>query len=125
MRKRKNKQIYFAFILAILIGLIGIQQAGFFSQATADTATTALANNTIESKTNKNTAAKLKTHPLDQNIKIHFINVGQGDSIWIETGQENILMDAGNTGKGYIAADYLKQHDVNSVTFLIGTHEDA
>ncbi|MDO8427625.1 MAG: ComEC/Rec2 family competence protein [Candidatus Diapherotrites archaeon] len=125
MRKRKNKQIYLALILVILIALIGIQQAGFFSQTITNANTINSANTTSTPKTNMNSGTQLEKQALDQNVKIHFIDVGQGDSIWIETGQENILVDAGNTGKGYVVADYLKQHNAITATYLIGTHEDA
>ena len=40
----------------------------------------------------------------DSNVKIHYIDVGQGDSELIQIGDKNILIDAGTSDKK--ALDY-------------------
>jgi len=62
---------------------------------------------------------------LDENAYVHFIDVGQGDSILIQYKGENILIDAGDNGKGKIVADYLKSKGVFNLKYLVGTHSDA
>lgn len=54
----------------------------------------------------------------DKSLRIHVIDVGQGDAIWIQTPTgQNILVDAGDQGLfnktngGIIIADYLAFHD--------------
>lgn len=55
-------------------------------------------------------------------LKIHFIDVGQADSILIQCGNENMLIDAGNNDDGDMLVEYIKSQDVNKLDYLIGTH---
>lgn len=41
-------------------------------------------------------------------MRVHFINVGQRDSILIQTGNENVLIDGGGKEKGDDVVAYLK-----------------
>ncbi len=67
----------------------------------------------------------LKTTEAASNVKVHFINVGQGDSILIQTGNENVLIDGGGKGKGNEVVAYLKKQKVKTLTALVSTHPDA
>jgi competence protein ComEC len=59
-------------------------------------------------------------------LYVHFINVGQGDSIFIRTAaNENILIDAGKTGEGPTVVNYLKKQKVTTIDAVISTHPDA
>ncbi|MGX9134482.1 ComEC/Rec2 family competence protein [Rummeliibacillus sp. JY-2-4R] len=58
-------------------------------------------------------------------VKVHIIDVGQGDSIFIQTPKESIIIDGGNKGKGQIVIDYLKQQGVSQLDAVISTHPDA
>ena len=56
-------------------------------------------------------------------LTVHFIDVGQGDSILIQTSQgQNMLIDAGSNSKGEVVKEYLQKHGVSKVDILIGTH---
>lgn len=59
------------------------------------------------------------------NVKVHFINVGQGDSILIQTPNENILIDGGGKGKGDEVVAYLKKQKIKTLTAVVSTHPDA
>ncbi|WP_234028440.1 ComEC/Rec2 family competence protein [Lentibacillus sp. Marseille-P4043] len=64
------------------------------------------------------------SEPLDQ-MKVHFIDVGQGDSIFIQTPNEKtILIDAGPPKAGKTVVNFLKKHDVKKIDLLIATHPD-
>lgn len=57
---------------------------------------------------------------------VHFIDVGQGDATYIETPTgDDILIDAGNKGKGDAVVAYLKKLKVDDIEILISTHPDA
>ncbi len=54
------------------------------------------------------------------NMKIHYIDVGQGDSELIQVDNKNILIDAGcNDSK---ALNYLKSIGINKLDYVIATH---
>lgn len=56
-------------------------------------------------------------------MKVHFINVGQADSILIQTPQQkNILIDGGDKPSGPKLVQYLKAHGVTTLDALIVTH---
>ncbi|WP_410507715.1 hypothetical protein RSJ42_13015 [Methanosarcina hadiensis] len=46
--------------------------------------------------------------PSGQNLTVHFLDVGQGDSILIEYKNKNMLIDAGENDQGEVVTDYLK-----------------
>ena len=56
------------------------------------------------------------------NLKIHFINVGQADSILIQQGSKLMLIDAGNNGDGKLVKNYLLELGVKTLDYVIGTH---
>ncbi|MBC1376368.1 MBL fold metallo-hydrolase [Listeria sp. FSL L7-0091] len=59
-------------------------------------------------------------------IKVHFIDVGQGDAIYIKAPSgEDILIDAGNKGKGKIVVNYLKKLKVKDIEVMVASHADA
>lgn len=55
-------------------------------------------------------------------LKVHFIDVGQGDSILIQSGAENMLVDAGTNESGPTVTAYLQSLGVTKLSYLIGTH---
>ncbi len=60
-------------------------------------------------------------------LKITLLDIGQGDATLITTPKgKNILIDAGNIGKGTdIILPYLQSHRINSLDMIIATHYDA
>ena len=55
-------------------------------------------------------------------LKISYLDVGQADSILIETGNESMLIDAGNNSDGNGLVEYLKSQDITKLKYVIGTH---
>lgn len=60
--------------------------------------------------------------PLNGDLNVHFINVGQADSILIQQGSKSMLIDAGNNGDGKLVKNYLLQQGIKSLDYVIGTH---
>ncbi len=63
-----------------------------------------------------------------ENLKIHFIDVGQGDSILIEeAGGKNILVDGGDRADRIAAEiiNYLKDQNIKRLDYIISTHPHA
>jgi len=58
-----------------------------------------------------------------ENLKIHFIDVGQADSILIDlSGDNEILIDAGNKGDADTIINYVKNQNIDDIEYLILTH---
>lgn len=61
--------------------------------------------------------------PKTTGLRIHFIDVGQADSILIQTPQgKNILVDAGNNDDGPLVTGYLAKLGVKKLEAVVGTH---
>ena len=56
-------------------------------------------------------------------LRIHFLDVGEGDSILIQTSKDKtILVDAGNLITGFKVVEYLKKNNIHNLDYLIFTH---
>lgn len=59
-------------------------------------------------------------------MAVHFIDVGQGDSIFIEAPNgKTMLIDGGVKGAGKEIVAYLKAQGVNRLDYVVATHPDA
>lgn len=61
----------------------------------------------------------------DKELKIHYIDVGQGDCILIQYDGKNALIDSGDTGAAKKVITYLNEASVAEIDTLIITHPDA
>ncbi|ASK61064.1 competence protein [Virgibacillus phasianinus] len=60
-----------------------------------------------------------------QNMEVHFIDVGQGDCILIQTPEnKTILIDGGTPNSGGEIVDFLEQQQIQTINLLIVTHPD-
>lgn len=63
---------------------------------------------------------------LKPEMEVHFIDVGQGDSILIQTPDgANILIDAGIQSAGEKVVSFLKSKDVGKLDLVVATHPHA
>lgn len=59
-------------------------------------------------------------------MRVHFIDVGQGDSIFIESPNgQTMLIDGGVKGAGPEIVAYLKEQGVQKLDAVVATHPDA
>jgi len=64
-----------------------------------------------------------KPASLPSDLKIHFIDVKQGDSILIETpSRKTILVDAGKNSNSNTVLNYIKSRKISKIDAIIGTH---
>ena len=90
-------------------------------------------SNTTQSKKNSLSKKSASSHVANNSsttktsskLLVHFIDVGQGDSILITQGKHAMLIDAGNNDKGTTVQLYLKKQGLTSLDYVIGTHPDA
>lgn len=69
---------------------------------------------------NKNIA--YSSSPTSGKLKIHFIDVGQGDSELIQSQNENMLIDTGTNESKNSLISYLKQQNIKKIDYLVLTH---
>jgi len=58
----------------------------------------------------------------DTNITVHFIDVGQGDSIFIDTQNKDVLIDAGPASASSNVLNYLDDLNITHIHLVIATH---
>ena len=92
MLKERKKVILLSFILFLLFSLSSCESKAAFSNA------------------NKN------------DLIIHYIDVGQGDSILIQIHGKNMLIDAGTPESINDLVNYLKKQKINKFDYVIETH---
>lgn len=60
---------------------------------------------------------------LDGKLKVSYIDVGQGDAIFMELPNgKSMLIDAGNPSDGSIVVSYIKHEGVSKIDYLVATH---
>ena len=74
--------------------------------------------NTDQAEQTNSTAAR--------KMQVYYLDVGQGDSIYIKTPNgDDILIDGGNNDRGDDVVAYLKKYHVDDLEVMIATHPDA
>ncbi len=61
----------------------------------------------------------------DETLGVHFIDVGQGDAILLETPNVVILVDGGVRTAGEIVVQYLVDRGIREIDLIIATHPHA
>lgn len=130
-KKKNNKSKIYGLIAILLIASISI----FWEKIKADNI-----NNLVEQVTNSNeiieTAEKLNISEMPatanvednsstvegENVVIYYLDVGQADSILIQSNGKNMLIDAGTNDMGKTVIADLKKYGVGKIDYLIGTH---
>lgn len=76
-----------------------------------------------EAAAKKHTDENIAETPAAQGeLQLHFIDVGQGDCIFLKTDSANMLIDCGNPEDGPEVADYLSALGVTEINAFVGSH---
>lgn len=97
--KKKSSLKWYSAILGIVALIVGI----------------ILENNGIHLGESDNTVA-------EGELFVHYIDVGQGDCIFIESESKNMLIDCGESSESDIVISYLQEQNVSKIDYLVGTH---
>ncbi len=62
---------------------------------------------------------------VENGVFVHFIDVGQGDSTFIDIGEFEVLIDAGDNSSGDIVSQYISNMVDGSLDIVVATHPDA
>jgi len=60
----------------------------------------------------------------DKTLYVNYIDVGQGDSIFLKVGDCDILIDGGKSGSASTVVNYLKGKGVDDIELMINSHPD-
>lgn len=67
----------------------------------------------------------LKDAPGSGDFEVHFLDVGQGLSVLVKSGDHALLYDGGDRESSSFVVSYLKQQQVERLDYLIASHYDA
>lgn len=122
--KLRNKKIYISLPLTLIMLFTFAILDGNKNQhteasntkeiLTSENRVTPVAANTTKSEESKSKAP--------EELKVHFIDVGQADSILIQQGNQAMLVDAGNKADDKTVKSYLDKVGVKELNTVIGTH---
>jgi competence protein ComEC len=138
MRIRRNfLNLLLCICLSIaLVGCSSQQNAIHNNSATNNIASTITNNNASNNNTSKpsseaseqSTASEKTESSTDNSIsdlEVHFLDVGQGDCIFLTCDNQSMLIDAGDNTKGSTVAAYLKNQGIKTLEIVVGSHNDA
>ncbi len=60
--------------------------------------------------------------PQDNDLRVYYFDVGQGDSILITNNGKTMLIDANTDESGNKVSEYLKNLGISKIDYLVGTH---
>ena len=69
------------------------------------------------------TSPPTTTPPVEGELAVHFIDVGQGDAILIDLGETEVLIDGGDKSPGVVS--YLKDYVDGALEVMVATHPHA
>jgi beta-lactamase superfamily II metal-dependent hydrolase len=55
-------------------------------------------------------------------MTVHFLDVGQADSIFIDFGSYEVLVDGGNNSDGPLVVNYIRPYVDGNLELMVGTH---
>ncbi|HEY8891739.1 MAG TPA: ComEC/Rec2 family competence protein [Clostridium sp.] len=116
--------------LSSLLGLILIFSLTGCSSISENTSKTVLSQSI---KSNQNitkevTQPNINTISVDDKketrgkLIVHYIDVGQADSILIEQGSSSMLIDAGNNEDSDTVKNYISRQGITKLDYIVGTH---
>ena len=115
-RRKKSTQKF----IGSIIGIIVLMIAGLFGLNNENI------NSILETENNANTTAEQEitanSMPVDGNLNIYFIDVGQADSILITNNDASMLIDAGNNEDGEDVVNFIKDKGITKLDYVVGTH---
>lgn len=96
------------------------------TQSTTQSTTQATTQAPTQSTTQATTQAPTLAPTDGTTLTVHYLDVGQGDSIFIELPQnKTMLIDASTGAYGEGIADYIEQKGYSKIDYLVATHPHA
>ncbi len=119
--KKKSKNT----IIGLFVALALIFGGGEILNSTTDTKVTynETSGQTIQNENVEKEESTQTVNNSEDNLKVHFIDVGQGDSIFIELPNDEVmLIDAGESSEEEKVYNYITNLGYNNIDYVVGTH---
>ena len=119
--KKKSKNT----IIGLFVALALIFGGGEILNSTTDTKVTynETSGQTIQNENVDKEESTQTVNNSEDNLKVHFIDVGQGDSIFIELPNDEVmLIDAGESSEEEKVYNYITDLGYNNIDYVVGTH---
>lgn len=124
-RRNSNNKLYLVFLVIALLFYIvyyGTSFGKYLNSNTSDNISNVNTTSSISSEDITSTTSLVNENTTG-NIRVHYIDVGQADSEFIELpNDESILIDAGETEDGELVTNYIKSLGYTKINYVIGTH---
>lgn len=119
---KPSKVIATIICLSLILITAGCTDSADTPSETSPAEETPIAEQPTELPTTEQTSAQNTFTPSGQNLTVHFLDVGQGDSILIEYHGESMLIDAGESDQGQVVTDYLQGQGISTLDYVVATH---
>jgi competence protein ComEC len=114
--KRKGPNVRICFIILVLFTML-------FNAACVSTSSTNFQRHTSDGKLLiENQASVIEGTSIKGMVKVHFIDVGQGDAILVQQDTSNMLIDTGTNASAASVVNYLKSLNITKLDYLVLTH---
>lgn len=125
-KKKSNKQLIISIVVAIIIFILicigsGVSNLNEAAEAISNTAA-AISESILGTWQDDEKEKDIPFKTVEGSLKMHTIDVGQGDSCLIIQGENTCLIDCGTKAKGKDVVGYLKDLGITKIDILIGTH---
>lgn len=126
---KKNKILFSAIIVLLVIGLLMGCSSSNIGESHHKNDSESLQNQVINdesSQKDEDIETNNSTNLNEGKMKVHFIDVDQGDATLIQTPSgKTILIDAGERDQGTRIINYIKDKGIDTIDIVIATHPHA
>lgn len=120
MKKKSNKNNKLIYSIAAILGIVVALLFGdHFTTENIEN----MFSNVVENQLAQNYESNENTTVVEgQNVVVHFFDVGQADSILVQSEEKTMLIDAGTNNMGKTVVKYLQDLNIAKIDYLVGTH---
>lgn len=113
-KNKKNQKMMISIVSAIILLLLIL--LGTNTNTINQFANLAGINIVVEN------SAQEEKKPVEGNLSVYFIDVGQADSILVTNQGKSMLIDAGNNEDGREVVNFIKDKGITKLDYVVGTH---
>lgn len=120
--KNRIKKRYLSLILTMMMAF-----ALTACSSSSSTETKQSNSQDVKSNVTVENTSKKETQPsyTGGELKVHFLNVGQGLSVLVQSEGQTLIYDGGDRKTSSFVVSYLKEQQVESIDYLISSHYDS